>query len=429
MIKRLQKQFILVAVSAATVVMLLVLGVILTTAYARTGKEADRLLTAIADNDGQFPRSRRAQQDEDKAAAESEDAPNPQANAAVRRDDVVPKRLMSAEAPFETRYFFVRLDSAGNAAKTHMGNIAAVSEAQAVDYAKGIVAGNKTSGYEGVYRYLARKTGEDTLVVFVDCGRDMESFAIFRNTCLIVFTVSLAGIFLLVLLFSKAAVRPVAESYSKQKQFITDASHELKTPLTVISANTELLEMENGENEWTRSIRNQVSRLVSLTNSLVDLSRMQEDKPLVMTDFSLSDAVAESAEPYIGTAARQGKTLRADIEKNLSYNGSEQDVRKLVGILLDNAVKYTAEGDCIELSLKKPGRNHVITVRNPAEGIKPGAHSEMFARFYRGDDSRNSETGGYGIGLSIAQSIVEAHKGKISACSEDGKSLTITALL
>ncbi len=427
MIKRLQKQFILVAVSAVTVVMLLVLGVILTTAYTRVGREADRLLAAIADNDGQFPKGRPGRQ-ADQTPAQTETPAQP-ASDENNRDNAVPKRLMSAEAPFETRYFFVRLDGAGNAVQTHMGNIAAVSEAQAIGYAQSIAASSKTVGNEGVYRYLARGTAEGTLVVFVDCSRDMESFALFRNTCLIVFAVSLAAIFLLVVLFSGTAVRPVAESYGKQKRFITDASHELKTPLTVISANTELLEMENGENEWTRSIHNQVSRLTALTNSLVDLSRMQEDRPLSMTEFSLSDAVEESAEPYRVAATRQEKTLSMDIEKGLSYNGSEQDIRKLIGILLDNAVKYTPEGGRIEVSLKKAGRNCAITVRNTAEGMELGSHSEIFERFYRGDASRNSETGGYGIGLSIARSIVGAHKGKISACSEDGKTLTITALL
>ncbi|MDO5111485.1 MAG: HAMP domain-containing sensor histidine kinase [Clostridia bacterium] len=423
MIKRLQKQFILVAVSAVTVVMLLVLGVIVSTAYHRVGREADHLLAFIADNDGEFPRGRRTQQNSDVP-------PEKPASDAAPGADVVPKRLMSAEAPFETRYFFVRLDGAGNVVKTHMGNIAAVSEEQAIAYAKRIGASSKVSGYEGVYRYLARKTEDGALVMFVDCSRDMESFALFRNTSLIVFAVSLAGIFLLVVLFSKTAVRPVAESYNKQKQFITDASHELKTPLTVISANTELLEMENGENEWTRSIQHQVARLTELTNSLVTLSRMQEeDKPLVMTDFSLSDAVEESVAPYVNTATQQGKTLQAAIAKNLSYNGDETSIRKLVGILLDNAVKYTPTGGDIDVTLKREGRNNLLCVHNTAEAMKTGNHNEMFERFYRGDASRNSQTGGYGIGLSIARSIVAAHKGRITARSEDGRSLTITVLL
>lgn len=425
MIKRLQKQFILVAISAVTAVMLLLLGVILTTAYIRVGREADRLLAFIADNDGHFPMSRRDQQPDGELSEKPEEAPS-QSEASRR----VPKRLRSAEAPFETRYFFVRLDGAGNTAETHMGNIAAVTEEEAIAYAQSIAAENKTSGYVGVYRYIAKETGDSTMVVFLDCSRDMESFAAFCNTSLIVSAVSIAAIFLLVVLFSRTAVQPVAESYRKQKQFITDASHELKTPLTVISANTEVLEMEGGENEWTQSIHHQVARLNDLTDSLVALSRMQEeDRPLMMTDFSLSDAVQESLLPYEGMAVQQGKTLTQDITRNLSYNGDEDSIRKLAGILLDNALKYTPAGGQIEVRLQKTGRNPVFSVRNTAEGLTAGDHKEYFERFYRGDASRSAETGGYGIGLSIARSIVTAHKGSITARSADGQSLMITVVL
>ena len=232
------------------------------------------------------------------------------------------------------------------------------------------------------------------------------------------------------LLLSKRAIKPIADSYEKQKHFITDAGHELKTPLTVISASADVLEMTQGENEWTQSIRNQVVRLTELTNSLVSLARMDEhDSKLLMTDFSISDAVTESLEPFSRLASQQGKHVEMNIQKNISFDGNEESIRKLVGILIDNAIKYSGEKGEIAVTLKSVSRGPMLQMKNSVDEISKGNHDELFERFYRGDASRSSEIGGYGIGLSIAKAIVCAHKGKITARSEDGKSLLISVLL
>ena len=233
------------------------------------------------------------------------------------------------------------------------------------------------------------------------------------------------------LLFSRRAIQPIADAYEKQKHFITDAGHELKTPLAVISANTEVLEMTQGESEWTQSIRNQVGRLAELTNDLVSLARMDErDSRMLMTDFSLSDAVSESLAPFVAVAGQRGKPIQTDIQEGLTLCGNEEAIRRLVGILADNAIKYGAEGGEIRITLRSAGRGMVFQTRNRVETpIKKGAHEELFERFYRGDASRSSKVAGYGIGLSMARAIVAAHRGKISAASEDGASLAITVTL
>lgn len=222
----------------------------------------------------------------------------------------------------------------------------------------------------------------------------------------------------------------MAESYAKQKRFITDAGHELKTPLTIISSNTDVLEMTQGENEWTASIKSQVKRLAKLTNDLVSLSRLdEENSKLIMTDFSLSDAVTEALEPYKKLAEQNGKRLDAFVQLNISYTGNEDSIRKLVGILADNAIKYSSVGGAITVSLKQSGRGAALQFSNPVDSIEKGNHDIMFERFYRSDESRSSETGGYGIGLSIAKAIVLSHRGKIGARSDDGRSLIITVNL
>ncbi len=220
----------------------------------------------------------------------------------------------------------------------------------------------------------------------------------------------------------------MAESYEKQRRFITDAGHELKTPITVIDTSAEVLELEQGENQWTKSIRHQAARLASLTENLISLSRMDESSSLAMVDFSLSDAVEESADALRALLETGGRSLRMDIEPHISCRGSEQHIRRLVGILLDNASKYAVPDSEIMLSLKKQGKSAVLICENQADDVAPGDHDEFFERFYRADASRSSETGGHGIGLSMARAIVQAHRGKISAFSPDGHTVTLTAV-
>ena len=270
--------------------------------------------------------------------------------------------------------------------------------------------------------------------------------------------------------FSGKILKPVSESYEKQKRFITDASHEIKTPLTIIDANTEVIEMMEGENEWTNSTRKQVARLTSLTEKLVFLSRMDEEATkLEMLEFSLSDAILDTAEPFKAIARTKGKKLTIDVIDGILYTGDEKTIRQLVSILLDNAMKYSGcssvsfekdninkknlnktnlnkttqtQNDCvtttgdtapeIELTMRPSGKNRIITVWNTVDetaNIKKGRQDMLFERFYRTDTSHNSKTGGFGIGLSAAYAIVKAHKGKITAESKDGRSIKFTIVL
>ena len=223
----------------------------------------------------------------------------------------------------------------------------------------------------------------------------------------------------------------MAESYEKQKQFITDAGHELKTPMTIISADADLAEMECGENQWLADIRRQAQRLTGLTNDLIYLSRMEEEQPrLQPIEFPLSDVVEEMVQSFAAPAQSQGKELSVTIQPMLSCTGDEKAIRQLVSILLDNALKYSPAGGRLAVKLEKQGRSIALTVSNTAaQLLDRDKLPHLFDRFYRTDQSRNSQTGGYGLGLSIARSIVLAHKGKIRAESADGNSLVITVNL
>lgn len=422
MIKKLQRRVIVIAVCAVAAVLAIIMGIICISIYSEVISDADATLLILEENNGNYPKS-------DDKSSYNNDSKNG-GGIGIGGFGTKPRQNMSAEAPFETRFFAAYLNKDGEAVSVNTGSIAAVATDEAIEYAENVYNSGKLKGFAGIYRYSVTETETGTMVLFLDCSRGLGLFYKFMETTFGVSLIGLLGVFVLVLLFSKRAIKPIADSYEKQKHFITDASHELKTPLTVINASTEVLEMTQGESEWTQSIRNQVSRLTELTNSLVSLSRMDEhDSKLLMTDFSLSDAVSESLEPFSIIAERKGKVLGTNIQKNISYYGCEDEIRKLMGILADNAIKYSGEKGEIAISLKGSSRGPQIQLKNSVDGIEKGNHDELFERFYRRDTSHSTEIGGYGIGLSIARAIVDTHKGKITARSEDGTSLTISVQL
>ncbi len=187
--------------------------------------------------------------------------------------------------------------------------------------------------------------------------------------------------------------------------------------------------MEIGENEWLEDIRKQTKRMADLTGDLIYLSRMDEGRAkLEMLDFPLSDLVSETAQSFRSRAQVENKTFDMEIEPMISFCGDEKSIRELVGILLDNAVKYSDKNGRIRVTLKKKNHGIIFTVWNTAERIDREMLPHMFERFYRADSSRNSENGGYGIGLSVAEAVVSAHKGKITASTSDGKSVSISVV-
>ena len=199
----------------------------------------------------------------------------------------------------------------------------------------------------------------------------------------------------------------------KQKRFITDASHELKTPLTIMNANVEVLEIENGENEWLTSIKNQISRLTDMTKKLTLMSKMDESNNIYeFTDFDISKVLKDTIDDFSSLSSTKDKKITTSIDDDIIFNGNSELVSELFHILLENAYKYSEED--IDISLKKDNKNIVIEFSNRAD-VPDGSLDYLFDRFYRMDASRNSTTGGNGIGLSIAKSIVDINHGVITA--------------
>ena len=315
-------------------------------------------------------------------------------------------------------------DAEGKILVYDLGRIAFVTE-EDISGILSETSGEK--GFAGNYRYLRRETDTGYHYFFLDCEKEIDATRTFVIDSAIITAIGLAVIALLIILLSKKVLAPVEESYQKQKQFITDAGHELKTPLTVIGANAELLELEIGEdNEWLNSIKGQVQRMNKLTKELVFLSRMDEaESDLPKAPFSLKSALEECADGFKEAALVAGKTLEVTAEE-LTVNANEEMIRRVLSLILDNALKY-AQGESIALVLRKEGGRAVLEQSNDAS-LPKGEHPELFERFYRPDESRNTATGGHGIGLSVVKSIVEAHGGEVS-CISDGARVTFRLTL
>ena len=404
MIKKLRIKLIAASMASLFLVLFVIGGIVGILNYKKIANDADRILEILGENAGAFP----------------EKFPG-------KRKDIPPG--MSPEIPYESRYFSVLLDEKGNIVLTDTSKIASIDTEEAIEYASKIWEKGTEKGFLDEYRYWKCAYNGEVRIILLDCRRQLDNFHNFLLTTLGVSCVGLLSVFILLVYLSARIVKPFSDNYEKQKRFITDAGHELKTPLTIIEADTEVLEMDFGENEWLQDIQGQTKRLADLTNALVVLSRIGEGiNGNIKIEFPLSDIVEEVCHTFQAPAKVQEKELTNTIEPMISMTGDEKAIRGLITILLDNAVKYTNENGHITVALKKKKNRIYLSVFNTTESISKEQISHLFDRFYRTDVSRNSQTGGYGLGLSIAAATVESHRGKIFAETKDEKSLQITVV-
>lgn len=315
----------------------------------------------------------------------------------------------------ESRFFSVSIAEDGSCALDDISHVSEEDADSLVQLAIQALAGGRTSGFCGDYLFRVDDQSGERVALFLNCETKLT-----RVRRLALISVAACGgcvllAWLLVGLFSSRAIRPLVESAIQQKQFITDAGHELKTPLTVISANMDVLALETGDNEWIRSTRKQVANLRGLVGELIYLSRLdEEDAKLQSGDVDLSKLVKESAEPFVGMADFAGKTLTVKAEDGVHVTGDGTMLGRLVSILCDNAVKYAPEGDTITVALGRSRKEVMLATDNAVQQpMSDETLRHLFDRFYRADASRSRESGGYGIGLSVARAIAEKHGGSI----------------
>ncbi|MBO4893727.1 MAG: HAMP domain-containing histidine kinase [Clostridia bacterium] len=410
MIKTLKRKFIATAAVSAFILMTVLVLIMNIVNYCGVVSESNSVLDVLSQPGAPF----------------LNESPPPEPKEAF---DFIPPG-MSPEVPYESRFFAVTVSADGEVLQSDLSRIISVDEESAQDYINRALGSGKERGFIGDFRYSKTTAAQGTRILFLDCGRTLASF---RSFLWISVAVGLFGFVVMLLAFIFASGRilaPVAESHEKQKRFISDAGHEIKTPLTIINANVDLLRLD-GEKEELTEILQQTERLTRLTNNLVMLSKMEEaEHTLVKVETPLSDLISETANSFRAPAAQRGLDYSTAIEPGITADCSPDAVRHLTGVLLENAVKYSPKGGKLKVSLAAQKKNAVLTVFNTTEEkIDEAALPNVFDRFYRTDSSRNSQTGGHGIGLSIAKAVAEAHGGTIAAKTQSGNDFTVTVTL
>ena len=339
---------------------------------------------------------------------------------------------LSQESLNETR--FIAVSFSGEESQIISRYMRDLSDDEIIGMATEALKKRKDSGSlnAGGRRFLhyGTRTMEDgtTLVVVAD------STSRYGLTRLIV--LYMAGLWFLILVlfilfmshYSKKLVKPFIENDEKQKRFITNASHELKTPLAVISANNEMAEAISGKTKWTESTSRQVKRLQSLIENLVVLTRLDEMKEIPLSSIDFSSVVSEAAESFRSVIESTGRHYDCQIEQNVSVQGEKRTIQQIVTILLDNAAKYCDEGGAVSVCLTRKGKGAKLSVSNTYKAGKDADLSRFFERFYREDESHHSGKSGFGIGLSMAKEMAERLKGKLEV-SYEGDTITFTVIL
>ncbi len=413
MIRKLQKRFIRIAVMVLTAAMVLVVGIVNTVNLISVRRELQDTLGMLAESG--LPGDMWG----------SEDFGIP----VFRLGD---RSRHSANLMNESSWFSIRINTKGEIRNKNLAQMGDLEEDAAESLARQALESGKTSGWIQDYCFLIREEDShgDTVVVL---NGETRMTAV-RTLALISCAACAGGILLswiLVKVFSRKAVDPIIRNMEQQKRFITDASHELKTPLTVISTNMELLKMEHPDNQWVRSTQKQTGNLRRLVDELVYLSRMEEENPaLNMESLAVASLLRETAEPFQAMAEFSGKEMAVEAEEGLHITGDRPSIQRMISTLCDNAVKYTPEGGSILAEASEEGKNAVIRVSNTVESpLTKEQCEQQFNLFYRADASRNKEKkSGFGIGLSIAAAIAEKHGGSMKARME-GEKLVISATI
>ena len=400
---KLRKKFIYFSVGIIAIVLLSIMAFVNVTNFYNLKRSSDELLKTLVENNGVMP--------------------------SFKLNDNSKEEKTVYLKNFSNRFFTVKTDNKKNVITVNTDDVFFTSASEAVEYAKDVLSSGKSRGYYGGFKYVVENTENGKLIAFVDVVKDFDVFYSNLGNSVVISFFVLGFVTFFSFVLSKKAVAPMVQAYEKQNAFITDASHELKTPLAIINTSADVLEMERGESKWTGNIHKQVNRLNGLIGNLISLTKLEESDDLDRLEFSLSDTLDDYVMDVKDYALSLDKNIVTDIEKDISFKGDEKLIRQVIGILLDNAIKYAREKSDINVKLTKQNKKIVFTVENEADNLEIKNYNILFERFYRADSSRNSKTGGYGIGLSIAQSIVLKHKGKISADSFDGERIVFTVKL
>ena len=396
MFRKLKIRFILLASAAIVCILLTMIAVLNSVRFLQTNGEIQAVLNILSANNGDFPSV--------EETAES-----------LQNDRI------TIDTIYQYRYFSVVYKEDKTLYSSNLDHLSNLSKEQALSYANKVIKDSRSSGVFKVgsqfYSYQITQDSKTKryLLVVLDSTNYLESRNDFFWLSIQLCFYSFIFFVLVVSGFSNFAIRPYIKNYENQKRFITNAGHELKTPLAIISANTELQELMTGENEWTESTKDQVKRLSNLINQMVVLARLEEQPDVTLVDVNFSEVVKKVAGNFRFVIEKAGKKYEIKLQEDIHVKATEDELYELVSILIDNACKYCDEDGQIFVTLTKAkrGKRARLTVANSYAGGKNVDYSRFFDRFYREDESHNQKQPGYGIGLSMAESLVRIFKGRI----------------
>lgn len=396
MFRKLKIRFILLASAAIVCILLTMIAVLNSVRFLQTNGEIQAVLNILSANNGDFPSV--------EETAES-----------LQNDRI------TIDTIYQYRYFSVVYKEDKTLYSTNLDHLSNLSKEQALSYANKVIKNSRSSGVFKVgsqfysYQITQDSKSKRYLLVVLDSTNYLESRNDFFWLSIQLCFYSFIFFVLVVSGFSNFAIRPYIKNYENQKRFITNAGHELKTPLAIISANTELQELMTGENEWTESTKDQVKRLSNLINQMVVLARLEEQPDVTLVDVNFSEVVKKVAGNFKSVIEKAGKAYEIKLQEDIHVKATEDELYELVSILIDNACKYCDEDGQIFVTLTKAkrGKRARLTVANSYAGGKNVDYSRFFDRFYREDESHNQKQPGYGIGLSMAESLVRIFKGRI----------------
>lgn len=389
MMKTLRRKFIAFAMSAVTILLVVLVGAINGLNWMALEGQSDRVLDTLVNADGMFKHM---------------DFPNQPPIG----------RPLNMDTMKSARFFTVRTDESGRIFDVNIEQISSVSREQAVSYARQVT---KSGGRIDGYKYEVKTVGTSRLIVFMDISGQRDNFITVLVVSSAIALVCWLAVLLFAILVSGKIIRPVIAGVEKQKQFITNAGHELKTPLAIIQSNNDAMTLIHGENKYNANIKAQVQRLSGLMSNLLMLSKLDEEVRFPTEPVNISELILGTLPSYEDMAAAGGIALTAAITPNITMQTHRETFMQLVTVLLDNAVKYTPEGGEIRVALTRENNRIHFTQENTCPMPREKDPERLFERFYRGDSSRTQESAasGYGIGLSAARAIAETFGGKLTA--------------
>ena len=416
MFNKTRRKIVFTVVLSLLALMAVTLGTIYFSNRAALRRESENILNAYVERftlDGQpaFPNESDKPDDKHDFAP-----PEPRDNESFRR--IEPAFRLST-------FYSVAYSESGEVLAINNGNRNMQSDESLLELASSVLEKGKRSGAVGSMTYILEEREDYTLVAMLDGTINDNNQKTLIKLMLIIGASALAVLFVISIFIARRIVRPLEENDKRQKRFVSDAGHELKTPIAVISANSELLRRQSGESEWLDNIDYENGRMSELVKQLLALSHAENgDLPTETLDFS--QLVSGEVLPFEPLAFEKGARIESDVEDGVTVEGNPNQLRQLVSILLDNALSH-GTGDEIAVSLKRDKHSAVLAVANDAAGLDAEKASRLFDRFYRGDEARGDAGSHYGLGLSIAKAVAEAHKGEIRADCKDGRAVfTVT---